>query len=118
MVTQIKQPTSFDVSKSVATKVGTDVKDTFTVDQDYKTESQFMSDMVTGIVAFIVTAVVGLIVLSEFYGSVDTTGTFSGVFDSVESTVSNVYSILLVLPIVAVGAAAIALLNNRLKNGR
>jgi len=78
-------------------------------------EARFMEDMITGIVAFIVTAVVGLIILSEFYSAVDTSsGPFSDLFTSVEGTVGNVYTLLLVLPIVAVGAVAIRLLSDRL----
>lgn len=80
-------------------------------------EARFMEDMITGIVAFIVTAVVGLIILSEFYSAVDTSsGPFSDLFTSVEGTVGNVYTLLLVLPIVAVGAVAIRMLSDRLGN--
>jgi len=43
---------------------------------------------------------------------------YRSVFVSIESTVGNIYSILLVLPIVAVGAAAIGMLNRRLNRGR
>ena len=84
-----------------------------------KQEARFMEDMITGIVAFIVTAVVGLIILSEFYSAVDTSsGPFSELFTSVENTVGNVYTLLLVLPIVAVGAVAIRMLSDRLSGGR
>jgi uncharacterized membrane protein len=83
--------------------------------QSTEEEARFMEDMITGIVAFIVTAVVGLIILSEFYSAVDTSsGPFSDLFTSVESTVGNVYTLLLVLPIVAVGAVAIRMLSDRL----
>lgn len=78
-------------------------------------DARFMEDMITGIVAFIVTAVVGLIILSEFYSAVDTSsGPFSDLFSEVEGTVGNVYTLLLVLPIVAVGAVAIRMLSDRL----
>jgi len=82
--------------------------------QDRTVEAHALDDMVTTVVTFLVAAAVGLVVLSEFYSSIDTSGNFSGVFDQLESTVGSVYGLLLVLPLIAVGAMAIAILSNRM----
>jgi hypothetical protein len=77
-------------------------------------EARALDDMVTTVVTFLVAAAVGLVVLSEFYSSIDTSGNFSSVFSNLESTVGSVYGLLLVLPLIAVGAMAIGILSSRM----
>ena len=108
---------------SIASKASQPTNSGFDVQTERDTaveaEANALDDMVTVVVTFLIASVVGLVILNEFYSSIDTSsGPFNSTFDDVESTTTSVYGLLLVLPLIAVGAMAIGILNKRMGGGR
>ncbi len=87
-----------------------------------ETEAEGIDSTVMSVVVFIVTAAIGLVVLSSIFESLapeeDTDGNyegaFGGVFEEIESMTETIYSLLILLPLVLVAAVVIGLLNRRM----
>ena len=80
-----------------------------------ETEAEGIDSTVMSVVVFIVTAAIGLVVLSSIFDSLDTsTGPFADTFTEVENMTSTIYSLLILLPLVLVAAVVIGLLNRRM----
>jgi len=80
-----------------------------------ETEAEGIDSTVMSVVVFIVTAAIGLVVLSSIFDSLDTAeGPFADTFTEVESMTETIYSLLILLPLVLVAAVVIGLLNRRM----
>jgi len=87
-----------------------------------ETEAEGIDSTVMKVVVFIVTAAIGLVVLSSIFESLapetdadgNYEGAFGGVFEEIESMTETIYSLLILLPLVLVAAVVIGLLNRRM----
>jgi len=80
-----------------------------------RTEARDLEDTATKVVTFFVVTGVGVIVLNEFWGAIDTTsGPYSDVFTTIEDMVSSVFGLLVILPLVLVAAIAYNMLSDEM----
>lgn len=87
-----------------------------------ETEAEGIDSTVMSVVVFIVTAAIGLVVLSSIFESLapetDVDGNYEGafgeVFHEIENMTGTIYSLLILLPLVLVAAVVIGLLNRRM----